>query len=142
MNDLIFLFASSFLAATIFPAGSEVLLATLSAAGNHDKFLLSAIATIGNVLGALVNWSIGYYFAKFKNRKWFPFSDKQIQKSSFWFNKYGQWSLLFAWVPFFGDPLTFVAGTLKTNFFKFLLLVSIGKSTRYFILIYLLNYTS
>ena len=61
MTDLIFLFLSSFLAATIFPAQSELVLASLNIADNHDKFLLVAIATTGNVLGALVNWFIGYY---------------------------------------------------------------------------------
>ncbi len=135
MNDLIFLFASSFLAATIFPAGSEVLLATLSAAGNHDKFLLSAIATIGNVLGALVNWSIGYYFAKFKNRKWFLLKNIHLKKYYNIYQKWGVWSLLLSWMPIIGDPLTIIAGIFRVNIWIFLLLVSIGKAGRYLLII-------
>jgi membrane protein YqaA with SNARE-associated domain len=55
------------------------------------------------------------------------------------FKKYGAWSLLFSWVPIIGDPLTFVSGVFKTNFTKFLILVSIGKVTRYIAVIYSIN---
>ena len=56
---------------------------------------------------------------------------RQIEKASKWFNKYGKWSLLFAWVPIVGDPLTYIAGTMKMRFSIFILLVSIGKIGRY-----------
>ena len=131
MTDLILLFASSFIAATIFPAGSEVVLATLNITGDHDKFLLLTIATAGNVLGALVNWFIGYYLIKFKDKKWFPLKKKQLKKYSGIYQKWGVWSLLLAWLPFIGDPLTVMAGIFKTNIWLFLLLVTIGKASRY-----------
>ncbi|MFT4718091.1 MAG: membrane protein YqaA with SNARE-associated domain [Rickettsiales bacterium] len=135
MTDLIFLFASSFLAATIFPAGSEIILATLNISGNHDKFLLLATATIGNVLGALVNWFIGYYLIKFKDKKWFPLKQRRLKKYSDIYKKWGVWSLLLAWLPFIGDPLTVMAGIFKTNIWLFLLLVTIGKASRYLFII-------
>ena len=50
------------------------------------------------------------------------------------FSKYGKWSLLFSWVPFIGDPITFAAGTLRYPIFPFLVLVSIGKVGRYLII--------
>jgi len=135
MTDLILLFASSFIAATIFPAGSEVVLATLNIAGDHDKFLLLTIATAWNVLGALVNWFIGYYLIKFKDKKWFPLKKKQLKKYSGIYQKWGVWSLLLAWLPFIGDPLTVMAGIFKTNIWLFLLLVTIGKASRYLFII-------
>jgi membrane protein YqaA with SNARE-associated domain len=135
MTDLILLFASSFIAATIFPAGSEVVLATLNIAGDHDKFLLLTIATVGNVLGALVNWFIGYYLIKFKDKKWFPLKKKQLKKYSGIYQKWGVWSLLLAWLPFIGDPLTVMAGIFKTNIWLFLLLVTISKASRYLFII-------
>jgi membrane protein YqaA with SNARE-associated domain len=135
MTDLTILFASSFIAATIFPAGSEVVLATLNIAGDHDKFLLLVVATIGNVLGALVNWFIGYYLVKFKDRKWFPLKKKQLKKYSNIYQKWGIWSLLFAWMPIIGDPLTVIAGIFRTNIWLFLLLVTIGKAGRYLFII-------
>ena len=135
MTDLTLLFMSAFIAATIFPAGSEVILATLNIAGDHDKFLLLTIATAGNVLGALVNWFIGYYLIKFKDKKWFPLKKKQLTKYSNIYQKWGIWSLLFAWMPIIGDPLTVIAGIFRTNIWLFLLLVTIGKASRYLFII-------
>ena len=43
----------------------------------------------------------------------------QMKRSSNWFLKYGKWSLLFAWLPIVGDPLTFVAGTMRIRFLDF-----------------------
>ena len=135
--DLIFLFLSSFLAATIFPAQSELVLASLNISSNHDKFLLVAIATTGNVLGALVNWFIGYYLIKFKNKKWFPIRKRKIDKYSRFYQKWGVWSLLLAWMPIIGDPLTVIAGIFKTNIWLFLTLVTIGKLSRYLLIIFI-----
>ena len=128
------LFTISFLAATILPFSSELMLASMLSMENNNRILLIIISSLGNILGSVFNWVLGFYFMKLQNKKWFPFNKKQISKSSLWFEKYGKWSLLFAWVPIIGDPLTFVAGTMKTNFFIFLILVGIGKISRYFII--------
>jgi len=70
-------------------------------------------------------------------KKWFPISQKKIDRAKLFFSKYGKWSLLLSWVPIIGDPITFVAGTLRYSILPFLLLVSIGKIGRY-VIIYLL----
>ena len=125
------LFTVSFLAATILPFSSELMLASMLSIENYNKTLLITFSSLGNILGSVFNWVLGFYFVKLQNKKWFPFNQEQISKSSQWFEKYGKWSLLFAWVPIIGDPLTFVAGTMKTKFFIFLILVGIGKISRY-----------
>ena len=125
------LFTISFLAATILPFSSELMLASMLSIENYNRTLLIIFSSLGNILGSVFNWVLGFYFIKLQNKKWFPFNQEQISKSSQWFEKYGKWSLLFAWVPIIGDPLTFVAGTMKTKFFIFLILVSIGKISRY-----------
>ena len=51
------LFTISFLAATILPFSSELTLAGLIATSNYDNLLLLIIATLGNVLGSVVNWA-------------------------------------------------------------------------------------
>lgn len=130
------LFFISFFAATILPVSSEVVLLGMLSSKTYSSFLLLLFASLGNILGSCVNWYLGIHLVKFQDKKWFPFSQNSISKASFWFKKYGQWSLLFAWVPLIGDPLTFIAGTLKTNFVKFLLFVSFGKVARYCIVIY------
>ncbi len=133
--ELLALFFSSLLAATIFPTQSEMVLVAMSLGGKYSSALLLTIATVGNVLGSLFNWLLGFYIAKFKDKKYFPVNEKQLSKYSKIYEKWGVWSLLLAWVPIIGDPLTVVAGIFRTNIWLFLLLVTIGKFTRYFILI-------
>ena len=125
------LFTISFLAATILPLSSELMLASMLSIESYNRTLLIIFSSLGNILGSVFNWVLGFYFIKLQNKKWFPFKKKQISKSSLWFEKYGKWSLLFAWVPVIGDPLTFVAGTMKTKFLTFIILVSVGKIARY-----------
>ena len=133
------LFIISFLAATILPLSSELTLAGLMATSNYDNLLLLIFASLGNVLGSVVNWILGFYSRNLVTKKWFPFKDQQIEKSSSWFNRFGKWSLLFAWVPIIGDPLTLVGGLLRVKFIEFLILVTIGKVSRYVIIFYLLS---
>jgi membrane protein YqaA with SNARE-associated domain len=130
------LFLISFLAATIIPLSSELMLAGLIATSNYDSLLLLTVASFGNVLGSVFNWALGFYSRNLTTKKWFPFKDEQIERSSKWFNKFGRWSLLFAWVPIIGDPLTLVAGLLRVKFLEFLILVTIGKVSRYFLIYY------
>ena len=133
------LFAISFLAATILPFSSELTLLGLIATSNYDNLLLLIVASFGNTLGSVVNWALGFYSRNLSTKKWFPFKETQIERSSKWFSKFGKLSLLFAWVPIIGDPLTLVAGLLRVRFLDFLILVMIGKISRYLVIFYLLS---
>jgi membrane protein YqaA with SNARE-associated domain len=133
------LFFISFLAATILPFSSELTLAGLISTSNYDNLLLLVVASFGNVLGSVFNWSLGFYSRNLSTKKWFPFKETQIERSSKWFSKFGKWSLLFAWLPIVGDPLTFVAGLLRVRFLDFIILVAIGKVSRYLIVFYLIG---
>ena len=133
------LFSISFFAATILPFSSELTLAGLIATSNYDNLLLLIVASFGNVLGSVVNWTLGFYSRNLTTKKWLPFKEVQIEKSAKWFNKFGRWSLLFAWVPIIGDPLTLAAGLLKVKFVEFLILVTIGKVSRYLVIFYILS---
>ena len=133
------LFFISFLAATILPFSSELTLAGLISTSNYDNLLLLVVASFGNILGSVFNWGLGFYARNLTIKKWFPFKETQIERSSKWFSKFGKWSLLFAWVPIVGDPLTFVAGLLRVRFFDFIILVAIGKVSRYLIIFYLIG---
>ena len=133
------LFVISFLAATILPFSSELTLAGLIVTSNYDNLLLLIVASFGNVLGSVVNWALGFYSRNLSSKKWFPFKETQIEKSSKWFRKFGKWSLLFAWVPVLGDPLTLIAGLLRVKFLDFIVLVAIGKLSRYLVIFYLIG---
>jgi membrane protein YqaA with SNARE-associated domain len=128
------LFLAAFLAATIVPAQSEAVLVGLILAGDRSLILLLLVATTGNVLGSVVNWLLGRFIERFRDRPWFPVSRPRLAQAEAWYRRFGIWSLLLSWVPIIGDPLTVVAGVLRTPFLTFLVLVTIAKAGRYLVL--------
>lgn len=125
------LFGNAFVAATLLPAFSEIALAALLNSGKGIPLLLFLAATLGNVAGSITNWWLGVGLSRFEHKRWFPFKTDTITRATNHFNRYGVWTLLLAWLPVVGDPLTLVAGILRTPFPTFLLLVTIGKAVRY-----------
>ena len=130
----------SFLAATILPFSSEVVLTTMYLSNSFETYFLLIFASIGNIMGSITNWYLGKKITLFQNRKWFPVSRGQLERSRQYFQKYGLWSLLLAWVPIIGDPLTLLAGVLKVRFGIFFVLVSISKISRYVFILYLASF--
>lgn len=128
------LFLAAFLAATLLPAQSEAVMAGLLAAREFPPALLIAVASLGNVLGSLVNWLIGRGIERFRDRRWFPASPQALERAQAQYRRWGHWSLLLSWVPLIGDPLTLVAGVLREPLWRFLALVSIAKIGRYLVL--------
>ena len=125
------LFAGSFLAATVLPGSSEALLLALAVTGRFDSFILILVASAGNVLGSAVNWALGYSLQRWKDYWWLPVKADQLDHASKLFARYGLWTLLLAWLPVVGDPLTVIAGVFRVRFFIFLALVALGKTARY-----------
>ena len=132
------LFFSAFLAATVVPAYSEIVFAGMIAAG-YDPLAIWLWASAGNTLGSAVNWAIGRYLLHFQERRWFPFRQDKLGAAQRWFQKFGVWSLLLAWLPIGGDALTFIAGIMRVRFIVFITLTAIGKASRYAILLLILE---
>ncbi|SIQ96369.1 membrane protein YqaA, SNARE-associated domain [Rhizobium sp. RU20A] len=131
MTTYLGLFATAFLAATLLPAQSEALLAYLVRQDGHPVALLVTVASLGNVLGSLVNWMLGRGIEQFRGRRWFPLSEQKLEQAQGWYRRYGRWSLLASWVPVIGDPITFAAGILREPLWRFVLLVGLAKTARY-----------
>jgi membrane protein YqaA with SNARE-associated domain len=127
------LFLSAFGAATVLPFYSEIAFIGMLDQG-YDPFRVWLVATAGNSLGAVVNWILGRYLSRFESRRWFPFKPETLHRSQAWFQKYGVWSLMFAWLPIGGDALTFIAGVMRVRFGIFFTLTAIGKGARYAVL--------
>ena len=125
------LFATAFLAATLIPVSSEVVLGALTAAQGFDIWILVTVATAGNTLGSVLNWLLGRYCLHWQDRRWFPIKQATLERATERFNRFGLWSLLLAWLPVVGDPLTFAAGMFGVRFPIFVTLVAIGKAARY-----------
>lgn len=128
--------ASAFLSATLLPGSSEALLVSLLASETGSVLMLILVASIGNIAGSCVNWLLGRFCMQYQDTRWFPLSEKQIARGESWFHQYGRWSLLLAWLPVIGDPITLAAGLARVRLVPFLLLVSIGKTGRYLVLAY------
>ncbi|MBL8581847.1 MAG: DedA family protein [Rhizobiaceae bacterium] len=127
------LFAIAFVAATILPAQSEAALVALQLAG-YPVLLLVVVASLGNILGSVVNWALGRGVERFRDRRWFPVSPAALDRASGWYRRWGRWSLLLSWAPVVGDALTVAAGVLREPLWSFLVLVAIAKTGRYIVL--------
>jgi membrane protein YqaA with SNARE-associated domain len=137
-NGLHYSFFSCFCFGNTLPLGSEaVLLYDISQ--NHAILLLWSVATFGNVLGSVLNYWLGLKGEEYLEKKSYINKEK-ITKAKTFFYKYGAISLLLSWMPVIGDPLTFIAGVLKYDFKKFLLLVFLAKGLRYVAVILLFIY--
>lgn len=128
------LFMAALAAATILPMQSEAVLVGMLLTESYPVFALVAIASLGNVLGSVANWSLGRWIERFRHRSWFPVGERAMERAQGWYRRYGRWSLLASWLPVVGDPITVVAGTLREPLPTFLLLVAVAKIGRYVVL--------
>lgn len=125
------LFSSGFIASTLLPGGSELLLLYLLDQQQQPLWQLLAVVTLGNSLGGIVTWAMGFWVARrFPARH---LSHRQLQARG-WFSRYGTPLLLLSWLPLIGDPLCFVSGWLRQRFWLCVLLIVVGKAGRYLLL--------
>jgi len=130
LSALAGLFLAAFGAATILPFQSEIVFAAMATQGSSPLWLLVAVASVGNTLGSVVNYWLGLFIEHYRDRRWFPASERQLERAQAWYLKYGVWTLLLSWAPF-ADPLTIVAGIFRTPFWLFLGLVAAAKTGRF-----------
>jgi membrane protein YqaA with SNARE-associated domain len=133
MWELIGLFWAAFLSATILPGSSEAALLALIALGTWSLTTLVAVATLGNTLGSVVNWWLGLYIERWRDHPRFPVKPDDFERYSTWYKRWGIWSLLLAWAPVVGDPLTVMAGVMRTPLWLFILVTGAGKLARYIV---------
>ena len=128
------LFLSAFVAASLLPAQSELVLAGLLASQEWSAFWLLFVVSLGNILGALLNYALGRGATALQQKRWFPFSGDALARAEGWYRRYGRWSLLGSWLPIIGDPITVVAGVMREPIVPFVVLVTIAKGARYIVL--------
>ena len=120
------LFVAALVAATILPAQSEALLIGLIVTGDYPVPTLIAVASIGNVLGSLLNWCLGRALERNKGKRWFPVKEDTPTRAQGWYRRYGKCSAG-ELVPVIGDPITAVAGVRKEPLSMFLFLVGLRR---------------
>lgn len=129
---------AAFTAATILPGSSEVVFASILAAGYEKPLYLFIVATIANTAGSMTNWAIGMVLAQGADTdrghhliERFRLPPDMLQRMHDLFERWGWWALLFSWLPLIGDPLTIVAGMARYPFWTTLTLSLIGRAVRY-----------
>jgi len=120
--SLLSLFASSFLAATLLPGGSEAVLFAVLKTYPETLWTALAVATLGNTLGGIVSFGMGWLLPQTQQLK-------HVEKV----RRYGTPVLLLSWVPLVGDALCLAAGWLRLNPWQALLYIAIGKFVRYWV---------
>jgi len=132
------LFLAALAAGSALPVPSEAAFAGVILTTTDPLWIAIAVATVGNVVGSFINWLIGRGVETLKHKRWFPASERQLEKAKVWYHRYGRWSLLLSFVPIIGDPLTIVAGVMREPLWSFIPLVAIAKGARYAVLAALL----
>ncbi len=129
------LFLSSFLAATILPFSSEIILVTLLKLGGVPEELLIS-ATLGNSCGGLLTYFIGRLGKLEWAQRFLGISDSQFLKYQLSSEKYGGYFGILCWLPIIGDPIALALGYFKASLRSFIITMTLGKFLRYAVIIY------
>ncbi|PKF60217.1 hypothetical protein CW745_16220 [Psychromonas sp. psych-6C06] len=124
------LFMSAFISSTLLPGGSELLLIYYVKNNPEGAWGYFIAVTIGNSLGAILTYYMGYYFSWGREK-----AQAKHQKAIFFCHKYGIYSLLLSWLPVVGDLLPLVAGWLKLAIIKSVICILTGKAIRYLMIV-------
>ncbi|MDI4636569.1 MULTISPECIES: YqaA family protein [Halomonadaceae] len=130
------LFLVALASATLLPGGSELWLARLWCQG-EPALALWSLATAGNTLGSLINVALGRYARHYQHRRWFPVSPPALARAERGYRRFGEASLLLAWAPVIGDPLTVLAGLFRLPWWRATLWILIAKGARYALVLWL-----
>lgn len=130
------LFFASFLAATIVPFSSDSIVVVMVATG-YNSFLTILIATVGNTLGGLSSYAIGWFGKWDWIEKYLKIKREKLEKMQIRIKKYTAIAAFLTWLPIIGDIIAVALGLLKINVYKVTLFMTIGKLARYIAIVYL-----
>lgn len=137
---LIGLFCGTFLSATLIPFPSEALVVGMFEL-QPQFWTILIIATLGNFLGGLTNYYIGYKSNSERLKKRFKLNEEKILKWESRLDKWGVYLGLISWLPFIGDPMVAVLGFFKVRFIPLAFMMLVGKFLRYFVLLWIYSQT-
>lgn len=131
------LFVGSFLASTILPLASEALFSAVVLATDTDAWLCVAVATVGNTLGGLSCYALGYLGKQEWIRRFLRISETRLR---LWMNRirrYGVWMVFFSFLPVIGDLIALSSGYVRCPLLPTATLMLLGKGIRYLFWLYL-----
>lgn len=129
------MFVSAFLAGSVFPLSSELVMTALIAAGLSPT-LLVVWGTAGNVLGSMLNYCIGHLGRMEWIERYLKVKPEELDRARRFMAGHGAWMGFFAFLPVIGEGLTIVLGLMRANILITTASVTIGKLLRYILLAY------
>lgn len=124
------LFIVSFLAATLIPFSSDVVLAAMII-GGWDPFLCVLMGSIGNWLGGMTNYILGYLGKWIWLEKYFRIKKEKVHGFKRWIDRWGSWIAFISWFPGIGDVLAVALGLFKVSWWRVTVYMFVGKAARY-----------
>lgn len=123
------LFLGSFLAATIVPFSADILLIGMLAGGG-DPYTAISVATLGNFLGGLTSYWVGYA-GRWEWIEKMGVSRERLEKQQEKISRWGAVLALLTWVPFIGDVFAVALGFYRVRFIPMSIWMFIGKCARF-----------
>lgn len=124
------LFIGAFLAATVIPFSSDVMLVGMLAAG-ANPYIAICVATTGNWAGGLTSYYVGWIGRWEWIEKWLRVSREKLERQRDKVERYGSLLALMTWVPFIGDIMAVALGFYKVDFRRSAIYMFIGKGARF-----------
>lgn len=124
----------SFLSGSIVPIASEVLLVFFLNLG-LNAVSLTLVATLGNTLGGITCFMIGYLTNKATVQKLFRISDRRMKRADMMIQKYGFWTAALSFVPVIGEALLVALGIMRVDKYKVMSVMAFGKFVRYVLIV-------
>ncbi len=131
------LFVSSVISSTLLPGGSELVVVALLLNELAEPLAVWSVATLGNTLGGMSSWCIGYGLGYKFSVDSGNTNSKLNHRAVEWVRRRGAPILLLSWLPVVGDPLCVAAGWLKISFITAMIYITIGKAIRYAVIVWL-----
>jgi membrane protein YqaA with SNARE-associated domain len=129
---------AAFVAGSVFPLSSEVVLTALMLAG-LDPWQLFIAASIGNIGGSMFNYGIGTLGKMEWIERYLHVEREKMQRAQVWIQRYGVWMGLFCSLPFIGSVIAVTLGFMRANPWLCFLTITVGKVVRYAVLIFVLE---
>ena len=126
---------AAFLAGSFFPFSSEAVMLALLAA-DLDAWPLIIYGTMGNVLGSVLNYSLGRMGRLEWIKKYLHVGEESLNRASRFMKGRGAWMGFFAFLPLLGSAITILLGLTRANIPVSFLTITVGKFLRYVVLVY------
>lgn len=124
------LFIGAFLAATILPFSSDFLLLGILAAGG-DIFWTVVWASLGNWVGGMFSYYMGYFGKWEWLERWFKIKRETLEKQKSKIDRWGSALAFLSWLPFVGDLFAIGLGFYRVNAMRVAIYMLIGKTIRF-----------